>query len=142
MSKVPGVTSFDGIPPDGATCSNNGQTATPLCAGLPTAHHTPTEGLPSTHHSITPPLHRSTTPPLHVPLPLNTQGITMSVKALDLILKLTEELRGAKHAENSEGRAFYPESFSGPRVRSLNPALCPGGTAVSVCGCSTLNQER
>jgi len=46
----------------------------------------------------------------------------MSVKALDLILKLTEELRGAKHTENSEGRAFYPESFSGPRVRSLNLA--------------------
>ena len=133
MNKVPGVTSFDGIPPDGATCSNDGQTATPLCAGLPTAHHTPTEGLPSTHHS--------TTPPLHIPLPLNTQGITMSVKALDLILKLTEELRGAKHVENSEGRAFYPESFSGPRVRSLNPALCPGGTGVSACGCSTLNGE-
>jgi hypothetical protein len=55
-------------------------------------------------------------------LALNTQGITMSVKALYLCLKLTEELRGAKHTENSEGRAFYPESFSGPRVRSLNLA--------------------
>ena len=86
----------------------------------------------------------------------------MSVKALDLILKLTEELRGAKHAENSEGRAsarlfiksrrigraasrHWAGSQSRPglrRVRSLNPALCPGGTAVSVCGCSTLNQER
>ena len=66
----------------------------------------------------------------------------MCFKALDLFLKLTEKLRRAKHTENSEGRAFYPESFSGPRVRSLNPALCPGGTAVSVCGCSTLNQER
>jgi len=51
-------------------------------------------------------------------LALNTQGITMSVKALDLILKLTEELRGAKHTENSEGRAFYPDSL--PRIFTPN----------------------
>ena len=32
MSKRPGVTSFDGIPPDGATWNND---SPPLCAGLP-----------------------------------------------------------------------------------------------------------
>ena len=39
-------------------------------------------------------------------LALNTQGITMSVKALYLCLKLTEKLRRANQTENSEGRAF------------------------------------
>jgi hypothetical protein len=66
----------------------------------------------------------------------------MSVKALYLCLKLTEELRGTKHTENSEGRAsarlfiksrrigraasrHWAGSQSRPglrRVRSLNPA--------------------
>jgi hypothetical protein len=70
-------------------------------------------------------------------LALNTQGITMSVKALDLILKLTEELRGAKHTENSEGRAFYPDSL--PRIFTPNSFRALFGAA---CGCSTPNPEH
>ena len=52
--------------------------------------------LPSTHRSM----------PRQPVLALNTQGITMSVKALYLCLKLTEKLRRANQTENSEGRAF------------------------------------
>ena len=83
----------------------------------------------------------------------------MCSKALDLILKLTEELRGAKHTENSEGRAFYPDSLpriftpNSFRVRfgreigvalpsSVAQAILPRIPFGAVCGCSTLNPEQ
>ena len=63
MSKVPGVTSFDGIPPDGATCSNDGQTGTvagrvpsrggDLCRSMPAPHHSTTPFHPSLHAPAT-----------------------------------------------------------------------------------------
>jgi len=48
----------------------------------------------------------------------------MCFKALDLFLKLTEKLRRANQTENSEGRAFYPDSL--PRIlfgREIGVAL-------------------
>ena len=74
----------------------------------------------------------------------------MCFKALDLFLKLTEKLRRANQTENSEGRAFYPDSL--PRIlfgREIGVAL-PSSVAQAIlpripfgaaCGCSTQNSE-
>ena len=60
MSKVPGVTSFDGIPPDGATCSNDGQTGT-VAGRVPSRGGDLCRSMPAPHHSTTP-LHPTTAP--------------------------------------------------------------------------------
>jgi len=69
----------------------------------------------------------------------------MSVKALDLILKLTEELRGAKHTENSEGRASARPFIKSRRAETEDRAgghlLGHSGTTGTSASRRTKNSE-
>ena len=76
---------------------------------------------------------------------LNTQGITMSVKALYLCLKLTEKLRRANQTENSEGRAFARPFIESGRAEAEDRAgghlLGHSGTTGTSASRRTTNYE-